>query len=201
MGDALVRSILSWAGRGLRGLVPSRRPFPSPQRCRAERAEPQPSIRLRVASGQGLAAGVGRRVVLVLEGVLPAAGIQHPVAVQRGARIDPLRDSRLAVCARQASRHQRLVDGARHDRSPRLERTGPDLRGQFRDRHLLNPAKPEAPACGADTQALPELRPCEPAHERVANACQHRADVVAHERRKHGHGSLILGRHKLRIDD
>ena len=35
---------------------------------------------------------------------------------------------------------------------PRLERTGPNLRGQFRDRHLLNPAKPEAPACGADTK-------------------------------------------------
>ena len=118
VGDAVVRSILSRAGRGLRGLVPPRRPFPSPQRCRGERAEPQPSIRLRVASGEGLAAGVGRRVVLVLEGVLPAAGIQHPVALQRGAGIDPLRDSRLAVRARQASRHQRLVDGAGHDRSP-----------------------------------------------------------------------------------
>ncbi len=84
----------------------------------------QPSIRLRVASGQGLAAGVGRRVVLVLEGVLPAAGIQHPVALQRGAGIDPLRDSRLAVCARQASRHQRLVDGARPTGAPVWK--GPD---------------------------------------------------------------------------
>src|SRR5438874_11585461 len=46
-----------------------------------------------------------------------------------------------------------------------------------------------------------EWRPCQPTHQRVTNAGLHRTDVVTHERREHCHRSLILGSHKLRIND
>ena len=68
VGDAVVRSVLSWAGGGLRSwYLPGDHSLPHNDVAPSGR-ESQSSIRLRVASGQGLAAGVGRRVVLVLEG-------------------------------------------------------------------------------------------------------------------------------------
>ncbi len=138
VGDAAVRSFLSWTGGGLRELVPSRRPFPPSQRCSGQRRKFQSSSRLRVASGKGLAIGVGRRVVLVLEGMLPAAGLQHPMAIQRGAGIEPLRDSRLTVRPGQAPRRQWMVDGTGRDTQSSLERPRPNPHRQFGNRDLLN---------------------------------------------------------------
>ena len=43
--------------------------------------------------------------------------------------------------------------------------------------------------------------PASQLHQRVPDAGRDWTDVVAHERRKHGHRSLILGSHELRIDD
>src|ERR1043166_7829132 len=72
--------------------------------------------------------------------MLPAAGIQHSMAFQRGAGNDPFRDSCLTVCPRQAPRHQWMVDGTGRDRGPSLERTRPNLHWQCGNRDLLNQA-------------------------------------------------------------
>src|SRR4029453_11080486 len=90
VGRAAVRSVLSRTGAVLRELVPAGRLFPPSQRHRGERRKFQTSSRLRVASRQGLAVGLGWRAVLVRKGILPAAGLQHTVAFQRGDGIEPL---------------------------------------------------------------------------------------------------------------
>ena len=81
---------------------------------------------------------MGRRVVLVPEGILPAAGLQHSMAFQREAGVDPFCDSCLTVRPRQAPRHQWMVDRTGRDRGTSLERSRPNPHWQYGNPDLLN---------------------------------------------------------------
>ena len=97
------------------------------------------------------------------QGLLPAAGLQHAVALQRGAGIEPFRDARVAVRARQAPGHQRLVDRSHRHRQAGLARPGANRRRGFGNRDLLNRRSPGSVArhhlnCGPASQLTSEKR-------------------------------------------
>ena len=108
--------------------------FPTPSGLGA----PQMSGRLRLASRQGLAIGVGRRSVLVPKGGLSAAGLQYARALQCRAGHGAFRDAGFALRSRQAPRHQRMVDGTCLDGKAGRASAGPDRRWRSANRNLLN---------------------------------------------------------------
>src|SRR5262249_54959129 len=110
----------------------------SSHRRRRDRPRHLSPGRLYLVSRQGLAAGLGGRAVLVSEGLVPVAGLQHASALQCRTEHAPLRDAGLAVCPGQAPRHQWMVDGTGPHGEEGLAGAGRDRRRRSADRDLLN---------------------------------------------------------------